>query len=77
MKKERLTITVLLIIILLLLGLVSYIYFNNYKARLISDAYNLGIKDLVNVIMNNIKQQGYVQLFSGNETITLVEYKQK
>lgn len=77
MKKEKTTIIILVIIIILLLGIISYFYINNYKNKIIDESYKLGIEDSVNIIMNNIKSQGYVQLFSGNETITLVEFKQE
>ncbi len=77
MEKEnnRILIAVLLVLVVVLGGMVLYSFalkpaINGY----VINAQNQGVNLAVASIVNQIQQQGYVQIPVGNQTLVLVPY---
>jgi len=75
-KKTVVLIWVLIVIILLLVGAMVYFFainpaINNYINTKQITAYNLGQVDLLNSMLAQIQQMGYVSIPIGNQTLYL------
>jgi|WetSurMetagenome_2_1015567.scaffolds.fasta_scaffold11561_9 hypothetical protein len=84
MAKERKDVLViaLVVVIILLLGFISYIFLIQpaINAQVVSWAnkgYNQAQVDMINSMLSQLQQKGYVLLptGNGNETIALVVYQ--
>lgn len=75
MNKQTKLIICLSIVVILLIGFIWYNYWSSYQQEKYFQIYQEGQINAAITILNEIQNNGYVQLNMGNETITLVQYQ--